>query len=160
MVLKMGWFNGRNPGRPLQRTFHKGRHHCRAGWPRSDIPPDALVETINKHNKYLEEGKDPDFNKSITKVMIPMVQGPFYAVPQWPAIHHCMAGSGSIRRRRLLTSSAKSFPVSMPPVKRQAASTVPTGLGSQCSSGLRYFRPCRRNKRSKGKIEGLTPRDP
>ncbi|MDQ5986661.1 MAG: fumarate reductase flavoprotein subunit [Syntrophus sp. SKADARSKE-3] len=57
-----------------------------------NIPVDALVETINKHNKYLADGKDPDFNKPITKVMIPMVQGPFYAVPQWPAVHHCMGG--------------------------------------------------------------------
>ena len=24
--------------------------------------------------------------------MTPMVKGPFYAVPQWPAIHHCMGG--------------------------------------------------------------------
>jgi fumarate reductase flavoprotein subunit len=56
------------------------------------IPAEALVETINKHNKYIEEGKDPEFNKSMTKVMIPMVQGPFYAVAQWPAIHHTMGG--------------------------------------------------------------------
>ena len=56
------------------------------------IDPAVLVDTINKHNKYIEEGKDPDFNKSMTKVMIPMVEGPFYAVPQWPAIHHCMGG--------------------------------------------------------------------
>jgi fumarate reductase flavoprotein subunit len=56
------------------------------------IPADALVETINKHNKYIEEGKDPDFNKPITKVMIPLVAGPFYAVSQWPAVHHCMGG--------------------------------------------------------------------
>ncbi len=56
------------------------------------IPADALVETITRHNKYLEEGKDPDFGKPITKVMIPMVKGPFYAVAQWPAVHHTMGG--------------------------------------------------------------------
>ena len=56
------------------------------------IPAAALTETINKHNKYIAEGKDPDFNKSMTKVMIPMEKGPFYAVSQWPAIHHCMGG--------------------------------------------------------------------
>lgn len=56
------------------------------------IPADVLVDTINKHNKYLQEGKDPEFNKPITKVMMQMVQGPFYALPQWPAIHHCMGG--------------------------------------------------------------------
>jgi fumarate reductase flavoprotein subunit len=56
------------------------------------IPAEALVETITKHNKYLEDGKDPDFGKPITKVMIPMVKGPFYAVSQWPAVHHTMGG--------------------------------------------------------------------
>jgi fumarate reductase flavoprotein subunit len=57
-----------------------------------ELPKDALVETIEKHNKYLAEGKDPEFNKPITKAMIPMTKGPFYAIPQWPAIHHCMGG--------------------------------------------------------------------
>ncbi|HAJ27100.1 MAG TPA: flavocytochrome c [Syntrophus sp. (in: bacteria)] len=56
------------------------------------LPAAALADTINKHNKYLEEGKDPDFNKPITKVMIPLIEGPFYAVSQWPAVHHCMGG--------------------------------------------------------------------
>ncbi len=56
------------------------------------IPSEALAETVNKHNKYIEEGKDPDFNKSMTKVMIPLVEGPFYGIAQWPAIHHTMGG--------------------------------------------------------------------
>ncbi|PKN70993.1 MAG: flavocytochrome c [Deltaproteobacteria bacterium HGW-Deltaproteobacteria-12] len=56
------------------------------------IPADALVDTIEKHNRYLAEGKDPEFGKPITKAMTPMVKGPFYAVAQWPAIHHCMGG--------------------------------------------------------------------
>lgn len=56
------------------------------------IPADALQETIEKHNKYIESGKDSDFNKPNTKNMLPLVNGPFYAVAQWPAIHHCMGG--------------------------------------------------------------------
>jgi fumarate reductase flavoprotein subunit len=56
------------------------------------IPADALVDTIDKHNRYLAEGKDPEFNKPITKAMTPMIKGPFYAVAQWPAIHHTMGG--------------------------------------------------------------------
>ncbi len=59
---------------------------------KSGIPADALVDTIEKHNQYLAEGKDPEFGKPITKAMIPMTKGPFYSVPQWPAIHHCMGG--------------------------------------------------------------------
>jgi urocanate reductase len=56
------------------------------------LPADTLVDTIDKHNKYLAEGKDTEFNKPITKAMTPMIKGPFYAVAQWPAIHHCMGG--------------------------------------------------------------------
>jgi len=56
------------------------------------LPEAALVETVNKHNQYLKDGKDPDFNKPITKAMLPLDKGPFYAVPQWPAVHHTMGG--------------------------------------------------------------------
>ncbi|HQM30442.1 MAG TPA: flavocytochrome c [Syntrophales bacterium] len=56
------------------------------------IPEAALVETVNKHNQYLKDGKDPDFNKPITKAMLPLDKGPFYAVAQWPAVHHTMGG--------------------------------------------------------------------
>jgi fumarate reductase flavoprotein subunit len=56
------------------------------------IPSNALMETTKKYNQYIMEGKDPDFNKPITKVMIPLEKGPFYAVAQWPAVHHCMGG--------------------------------------------------------------------
>jgi fumarate reductase flavoprotein subunit len=47
---------------------------------------------VKKYNQYLKDGKDPDFNKPITKVMIPLEKGPFYAVAQWPAVHHTMGG--------------------------------------------------------------------
>jgi fumarate reductase flavoprotein subunit len=56
------------------------------------MPADALVDTINKHNQYLADGKDLEFNKPITKAMVPMLKGPYYAVAQWPAVHHCMGG--------------------------------------------------------------------
>ncbi len=59
---------------------------------KTGLPADALVDTIEKHNRYLAEGKDPEFNKPITKAMTPMKKGPFYSVAQWPAVHHCMGG--------------------------------------------------------------------
>jgi fumarate reductase flavoprotein subunit len=91
MVLKMG-----GSYEEIDAGLAKGRFVQADSIPelakKLGIPADALVETINKHNKYIEEGKDPDFNKPITKVMIPLVAGPFYAVSQWPAVHHCMGG--------------------------------------------------------------------
>lgn len=57
-----------------------------------NIPQAALTETVKRYNQNLKDGKDPDFNKPITKVMIPLEKGPFYAVAQWPAVHHTMGG--------------------------------------------------------------------
>ncbi len=91
MVLKMGGSN-----EEIKAGIAKGRFIQAdtiaelAG--KIKIPAAALIETINKHNKYIVEGKDPEFNKSMTKVMIPMEKGPFYAIAQWPAIHHTMGG--------------------------------------------------------------------
>jgi len=56
------------------------------------VPADALQETITKHNQYLKDGKDPEFNRSYTKVMLPLDTGPYYAIAQWPAVHHTMGG--------------------------------------------------------------------
>ncbi|MDR2745649.1 MAG: flavocytochrome c [Desulfovibrio sp.] len=52
----------------------------------------ALEETIKKHIEYIKIGKDPEFNKPITPQMVTLEKGPYYGVPQWPAIHHTMGG--------------------------------------------------------------------
>ena len=56
------------------------------------IPADAFQETITAHNTYMADGKDPDFGRQFTKAMIPLTEGPFYAIAQWPAVHHTMGG--------------------------------------------------------------------
>lgn len=56
------------------------------------IPADAVEKTIKTHNGYMEDGKDPDFGRQFTKSMIPLKDGPFYAIAQWPAVHHTMGG--------------------------------------------------------------------
>lgn len=56
------------------------------------LPADALVATVNQHNQYLKDGKDPDFGKPITARMMPIDKGPFYGIAQWPAVHHTMGG--------------------------------------------------------------------
>jgi len=56
------------------------------------LPPGTIEETIERHNRFLADGRDPDFNKPITRQMIPLTEGPFYGVAQWPAIHHTMGG--------------------------------------------------------------------
>lgn len=54
---------------------------------------EKLKETIDIHNGYIDEGQDPDFGKVIDKgVMIKVDRGPYYAIPQWPSVHHTMGG--------------------------------------------------------------------
>ncbi len=53
----------------------------------------ALVATIDQHNGYVKALKDPDFGKRIDKgVMMTIEKGPYYAIPQWPSVHHTMGG--------------------------------------------------------------------
>lgn len=58
-----------------------------------NMTAEALIETINTHNGYIEAGEDPDFGKVIDKgVMLKIENGPYYAIPQWPSVHHTMGG--------------------------------------------------------------------
>ncbi len=91
MVIKMG-----GSMEEIQKGMAKGRfikgETIEELAQKLKIPIQNLVETVKKHNQYLKDGKDPEFNKPITKVMIPLEKGPFYAVAQWPAVHHTMGG--------------------------------------------------------------------
>lgn len=52
-----------------------------------------LVRTIDTHNGYVDAGEDPDFDKVIDKeAMMKIEDGPYYAIPQWPSVHHTMGG--------------------------------------------------------------------
>lgn len=52
----------------------------------------VLEKTINTHNGYIKNGSDAEFKKTITPSMMPMEKGPYYAIPQWPSVHHTMGG--------------------------------------------------------------------
>ena len=57
-----------------------------------NINPATLAATIATHNGYMRNGRDPDFNKTVTSQAKVTETGPFYAVPQWPSVHHTMGG--------------------------------------------------------------------
>lgn len=52
----------------------------------------TLKATIEKHNSYIDSGVDPDFNKVMANTMVKMEAGPYYAVSQYPSVHHTMGG--------------------------------------------------------------------
>jgi fumarate reductase flavoprotein subunit len=56
------------------------------------IPPETLTKTVSDHNGYLRDGRDPEWGKNSLKQMIPLEGGPFYALTQWPAVHHTLGG--------------------------------------------------------------------
>lgn len=58
-----------------------------------EMTAEALTETLKLHNGYVDAGADPDFGKKIDKgVMLKIENGPYYAIPQWPSVHHTMGG--------------------------------------------------------------------
>ena len=54
------------------------------------MPQAALLNTISQYNAYVEQGHDPEFNKSAFGLKVE--QGPFYATPRQPSVHHTMGG--------------------------------------------------------------------
>ena len=56
------------------------------------IPPETLGKTVSDHNGYLRDGRDAEWGKSGLQQMMPLEGGPFYALSQWPAVHHTLGG--------------------------------------------------------------------
>jgi fumarate reductase flavoprotein subunit len=56
------------------------------------MSPETLEKTVSEHNLFIRENRDPEFGKSGLNQMIPLAGGPFYALPQWPAVHHTLGG--------------------------------------------------------------------
>ena len=52
--------------------------------------PQTFIDEINKYNSYVDNEKDPDFGKPVFEMKV--LNGPFYACPAKPAIHHTMGG--------------------------------------------------------------------
>ena len=56
------------------------------------VTAENLKATIEKHNGYIDNGADPDFGKVMAATMVKMEEGPYYAIPQYPSVHHTMGG--------------------------------------------------------------------
>ncbi len=69
-----------------------------------------LPETVEKHNGYLATGEDPEFHKPISEHMIPLTEGPFYGIAQWPSIHFCMGGLRFDTEAHVLDAAGQPIP--------------------------------------------------
>ena len=56
------------------------------------VNADNLKATIEKHNSYIDSGVDADFGKVMSNTMVKLENGPFYALSQFPSVHHTMGG--------------------------------------------------------------------
>lgn len=59
-------------------------------WMSHKMDPKVLAETVRNYNRYVDEGKDPDFDKPTPKHKIE--KGPFYAAWTSVTLHDCYAG--------------------------------------------------------------------
>ena len=56
------------------------------------VTGENLKATIEKHNSYIDDGVDLDFGKVMASTMVKIEEGPYYALPQFPSVHHTMGG--------------------------------------------------------------------
>jgi len=56
------------------------------------VTAENLEAAIQKHNGFIDAGQDDDFGKVMTNTMIKIGEGPYYALSQFPSVHHTMGG--------------------------------------------------------------------
>ena len=56
------------------------------------VTAENLEATVAKHNQYIDDQVDPDFGKVMAATMVKMTEGPYYAIPNFPSVHHTMGG--------------------------------------------------------------------
>src|SRR5699024_12553290 len=54
------------------------------------VDPEVLKETHDTFNRYAEAGTDEEFGRTLFGT--PIKEGPFYASPRVPTVHHTMGG--------------------------------------------------------------------
>ena len=74
------------------------------------MPPEALTRTVSEHNRFIREGHDPEYGKSGLAQMITLEEGPFYALPQWPAVHGTLGGLRINSRAQVLDIRGNVIP--------------------------------------------------
>ncbi len=74
------------------------------------IPYEVLIDTAARQNESVQTGIDPNFGRPATGHMIPLTEGPFYAIAQWPSVHYTMGGLRIDTHTRVLDTQSKPIP--------------------------------------------------
>ncbi len=74
------------------------------------VNPENLEKTIAEHNAAVRSGRDEAFGKPMTGSMAEMTRGPFYAVTQWPSVHHCQGGVRINEKAQVLDVRGRPIP--------------------------------------------------
>ena len=72
------------------------------------VPAAELTATIKQYNTYVEQGHDPEFRKSAFGLKVE--QGPFYATPRQPSVHHTMGGLKIDTKARVINKEGNIIP--------------------------------------------------
>jgi hypothetical protein len=93
------------------------------------IPADALQETVERYNRSVAAGSDPEFGKFIHPGVAPLERPPFYAMRLWPKVHHTMGGVGINAQAQVLDLERRPIPGLF------AAGEVTGGVHGACRLG-------------------------
>lgn len=56
------------------------------------VTAENLENAIARHNGFIDSKVDEDFHKVMAETMVKIENAPFYAIPQFPSVHHTMGG--------------------------------------------------------------------
>jgi urocanate reductase len=73
-----------------------------------DIDAEALAQTVETYNSYVDAGEDPDFQRSAMNMKIE--EGPFYIVMATPAVHHTMGGVQINENAQVINTDGEVIP--------------------------------------------------
>ncbi len=73
-----------------------------------NVPTAELSETIRLYNSYVDNGRDPEFQKGALGLKVE--QAPFYATPRKPSVHHTMGGLKIDTDARVLNKQGAPIP--------------------------------------------------
>lgn len=69
------------------------------------MDPEVLQQTIDTYNEAVRSGNDPEFGRTTFTEQDLIEEGPFYATPVIPSVHHTMGGLKINRNAQVLNTS-------------------------------------------------------